>query len=88
LFLNTQQEEKYRVVQEGLIYFKGCLQAPEVEEIRLQIAESEYDSKVAGHFRQKKTLELITRNFYWPEMEEWINEYVRTCDTCQRMKSP
>jgi hypothetical protein len=54
----------------------------------LEIAESEHDSKVAGHFAQKKTLKLITRNFYWPKMEEWINEYVRTCDTCQCMESP
>jgi hypothetical protein len=41
-----------------------------VEEIRLEITESEYDRKVAGHFGQKKTLELISRNFYWPKMEE------------------
>jgi hypothetical protein len=36
----------------------------------LEIVESEYDSKVAGHFGKKKTLELITRNFYWLKMEE------------------
>jgi hypothetical protein len=28
----------------------------------LEIVESEHDSKVAGHFRQKKTLVLIKRN--------------------------
>jgi hypothetical protein len=33
LFINTQQEDKDRVVQEGLIYFKGRLQVPDVEEI-------------------------------------------------------
>jgi hypothetical protein len=87
LFLSATPEDKDRVIQEGLIYFKGRLQIPDVEEIRLEIAESEHDSKVAGYFEQKKTLELISRNFYWPKMEEWINEYVWTCDTCQRMKS-
>jgi hypothetical protein len=56
--------------------------------MRLEIAESEHDSKVAGHFGQKKMLELITRNFYWAKMGEWINEYIRTCDTCQSIKSP
>jgi hypothetical protein len=30
LFLNTQQEDKNRVIEEGLIYFKGCLQIPDV----------------------------------------------------------
>ena len=50
--------------------------------------EDEHDSKVAGHFGQKKTLELISRNFYWPEMEDWIKAYIRSCDSCQRNKSP
>jgi hypothetical protein len=27
-------------------------------------------------FAQKKTLELIASNFYWPKMEQWINEFV------------
>ena len=42
---------------------------------------------MAGHFGQRKTLEIVTRNFYLPKMEEWINEYIRTCDHCQRFKS-
>jgi hypothetical protein len=54
-----------------------------MEELRIEMAESEHDSKVAGHFGEKKTRELITRNFCRAKMVEWINEYVRTCDTCQ-----
>jgi hypothetical protein len=64
LFLNTQPKDKTRVIQEGLIYFKGHLQIPDVEDIRLEIAESKHDSKVVRHFGKKKMLELITRNFY------------------------
>jgi hypothetical protein len=70
LFINTKLEDKDRVIQEGLIYFKGRLQVPDIEELRLEITESEHDSKVAGHFGQKKTLELISRNFYWLKMED------------------
>jgi hypothetical protein len=58
-----------------------------VKELRLEIAKSEHNSKVAGHLAQKKMLELISWDFYWPKMEDWINEYVQTCDTCQYMKS-
>jgi hypothetical protein len=54
----------------------------------LEIAKQEYDSKVAGHFGQKKTLEIMSWNFYWPKMEEWVNKYIWTCDICQYMKSP
>ncbi|KAH0605100.1 uncharacterized protein H6S33_005082 [Morchella sextelata] len=59
---------------------------PADDRIKIRIAQSEHDSKVAGHFGQDKTLELITRNFYWPKMNEWIDDYVRSCDECQRNK--
>ena len=42
---------------------------------------------MVGHFGQRKTLELVTRDFYWPNMDETINEYVKTCDACQQNKS-
>jgi hypothetical protein len=70
LCFNTQLEDQDSVIQEGLIYFKGHLQILDVQDIRLKIAESERDRKLAGPFGQKKMLELITRNFYWPKMEE------------------
>jgi hypothetical protein len=77
-----------RVIQDGLVYFRNPLCIPEDEPLCLQIVESEHDRHVAGHFGQKKTLELITWNFYWPNMEGWVNQYVHSCDDCQRKKSP
>jgi len=31
--------------------------------------QSKLDSKVAGDFWSEGTLELITQNFYWPDVE-------------------
>jgi hypothetical protein len=36
---------------------------------------------------QKRTAELITRGFYWPNMHSDIAEFVRTCHSCQINKS-
>jgi hypothetical protein len=88
LFLNTELKDKDRVILEDLIYFKGHLQILYVAELQLEITECKYDSKVAGQFGQKKTLELISRNFYQPKMDKWINKYNGTWDTCQCMESP
>ena len=71
----------------GLIFFQKRLRIPLDQEIQKEILESEHDHPTAGHFRQQKTLELVTRNFYWPKMDETINQYVRTCNACQRNKS-
>jgi hypothetical protein len=47
-----------------MIYFKIRLPISDGKELRLEIAQSEHDCEVAEHFGQKKTLELISRNFY------------------------
>ena len=75
-------------IEGGLLYYKKRLYIPDNNELRLEVAIDSHDSRVAGHFGQEKTLELMTRNFYWPELDKWINEYVRSCDICQRNKSP
>ena len=51
------------------------------------ILESVYNSKVAGHFRQDKTIELVRRNFWWPGMDSHIEKYIQVCADCQRDKS-
>jgi transposase InsO family protein len=30
----------------------------------------------------------LSRDFYWPQMRTFIDDYVRTCETCQRTKPP
>jgi len=47
-----------------------------------------HDSQVAGHFGQEKTLEIITRGFYWKGVTDWVNDYVRSCTACQQAKAP
>ena len=72
----------------GNLYFKNRLYIPEDSMLRRDILESEHDTKVAGHMGQDKTVELIKRNFYWPSMVNDIEDYVRSCEVCQRTKTP
>ena len=70
-----------------MIYYKNRLFIPSNEELLTEIAKGCHDSKVAGHFGQEKTIELVTRNLYWEKLADWINNYVRSCDECQHNKS-
>jgi len=79
---------KHWELENGLIYYKNRLFIPSNEEILTDIAKGCHDSKVAGHFGQEKTIELVTRNFHWEKLTEWINDYVRACHECQHNKSP
>ena len=71
-----------------MLYYKERLFIPANEDLLNEIAMGCHDSKVAGHFGQEKTIELVTRNLYWEKLTDWINDYVRSFDECQHNKSP
>ena len=50
--------------------------------------QSEPNSKLAGHFGRERTLEPLSRNFYWTNMEQDIKKYCSECNNCQRTKDP
>jgi len=79
---------KHWEMEDGLLYYKNRLFIPSNEEISPEIAKGCHESKVAGHFGQEKTIKLVTRNFHWETLSEWINDYVGSCDECQHNKSP
>jgi len=78
---------KHWELEDGLLYFKGRLLIPSNEELLTEIAKRCDNSKVAGHFGQEKTLELVTKNFHWEKLSKWINDDVRLCNKCQYNKS-
>jgi len=49
---------------EGLLYYMDRLFIPDNEDLQTFIAKSCHHSKIAGHFGQEKTVEIITRDFY------------------------
>ena len=55
---------------------------------RLQVLQHCHDSPLAGHFGVLKTLELVTRNYWWPQVRQFVIDYVSTCDVCCRSKIP
>ena len=85
---NDEALPKQRHMEDGLLYYKDRLFIPSNEDLLTEIAKGCHDSKVVGHFGQEKTIELVTSNFYWEKLTDWIKNYVRSCDECQHNKSP
>jgi hypothetical protein len=78
-------DTNYELIDD-LLCWKGRLYAP--ERTRERIMKSEHDSKIAGHFGRDRTMELVSRNFYWPKMEDDVRKFCNECDNCQRTKAP
>jgi len=68
------------IEKDGLLYYKNRLYIPENQALHTEIAQDCHDSIVAGHFRQEKTIEIVTRDISWKGLAERIRDYVRSCD--------
>jgi hypothetical protein len=72
--------------RDGLLCFRDCIYVPNDPELHRRIALQHHDTKVAGHPECWKTLELISRSYWWPQMSRYIDQYTRTCDICLQTK--
>jgi len=59
------RDEEWREV-DGIIYKEGKVYMPKDEKLRAEIVRLYYDTPIGGHRGQWKTVELVTRNFWWP----------------------
>ncbi|KAJ9522904.1 hypothetical protein QJQ45_023691 [Haematococcus lacustris] len=66
---------------------KGTVMVPNDPELREYILHEMHDAAYAGHVGITKTLERLSRVFYWDTMRSDVRHYVTTCDACQRDKS-
>ena len=64
-------------MENGLLYYRGKVYIPRPELCRRIVALC-HDSKLAGHPGRWKTLELVSRNFWWLQMSRYIGKYVST----------
>jgi hypothetical protein len=73
--------------EQGLILYRGKVYVPKDMNLRRQLVEAHHDTPVAGHPGRWKTLELVTRNYWWPGISRYVASYVKGCDRCCRTKT-
>jgi len=69
------------------MYKEGKVYVPKDEKLRAEIIRLHHDTPIGGHGGQWKTVELVTRNFWWPGITKEVKRYVEGCDACQRNKN-
>ncbi|KAK2998486.1 hypothetical protein RJ639_022876 [Escallonia herrerae] len=73
--------------EDGLLMTKGRhVYVPRVDDLRQTLIRECHDTLWAGHAGGERTLALIQQGYYWPQMGDEVQEYVKTCLTCQQDK--
>ena len=75
------------LVKDQLIFSGSQLYIPDSNSIKGLLLHESHDAGVSGHLGVAKTLELLSRNFYWPRMQYDVRDYVLSCRLCQENKS-
>ena len=62
-------------MENGLLCYRGKVYVPKTD-LHWKIVALCHDSKIARHPRRWKTLELVSWNYWWPQMSKYTGKYV------------
>jgi len=77
--LEGNQVPKFHL-QDVLLCHMGHLCVPSSERAKM-IWEAHYN-QVARHFGVEKTVAVLQKYFYWPNLQQDVGKYIRSCTSC------
>ena len=89
LELPTNQNDNFPwTLNEGLLVrTKHPEQVYVPNQLRLLVIKLNHDAPTAGHLGVDKTYDILRRNFYWVNMRQDVESYIRSCTVCKAMKN-
>ena len=72
----------------GFLRLDDRVYVPEANDLHLSVLRYKHDHPLSGHFSQSRTLELVCHNYTWPGIRKYVKDYVKSCTTCARAKTP
>ncbi|KAL0402126.1 UNVERIFIED_CONTAM: Transposon Tf2-11 polyprotein [Sesamum latifolium] len=75
-------------LEDGLLMTKeNLLYVPKGGDLRKSLISECHDTLWAGHQGEERTYALVQRAYFWPQMRDDVEMYVRTCLICQQDKA-
>ncbi len=82
---NIQNEAKSHFhLQNGLLWYKQKRLYVPQGKLKDNLLKECHDGPLASHGSAKCTTTFIKKSYYWPNLKDSAEEYVKTCLTCQQ----
>lgn len=70
-----------------LITYNGCIYLPPDRQLCYTVTHAIHNVPAARHPGQAKTMDLLSREYWWPRMACYMADCIQTCDTCNWAKT-
>ena len=74
-------------IRDGLLYKNDRIFIPRYRDVIRIILQEKHDNPLGGHFGIAKTVEAVKRTYYWDKIRKDVEDYIQSCDFCQRYKA-
>jgi len=72
---------------QGLLLYKGRVNiVPDNTTLKAKLLHEVHDTKVGGHSDVLRTLKKLRQQFYWPGIHRSVQDYVKGCEACHKIK--
>jgi ribosomal protein L39E len=72
---------------EDTLFFKEKLWVFESNQLKLNIIKKIHDQSAAEHSDVRRTYKYLNKWYYWSQMKESVERYVKNCHICKRSKA-
>jgi hypothetical protein len=73
---------------EGLLFRKGLLVVPNVDNLRTQLITEAYTPISSAHPSPGKTIKMIRERYFWSTIRKDITQYIANCTACRAAHRP
>jgi hypothetical protein len=68
-------------------HVQGKIAVPPDDTLKKEILHRFHNLETRGHQGQVPTITVVCQHFWWPNMNEWIAQYMKGCTKCQQNKN-
>jgi hypothetical protein len=85
-FFDEMLLKKFEMIEDTL-FFKKKLWISEFDQLKLNIIREIHDQSVSEHFDVRRTCKYLNKWYYWSQVKQSVERYVRNCHICRRFKA-